>query len=57
MVVVLADIEGLKYKDIAQALDCPIGTVMSRLFRARRMLEDRLRPYAEQDYGIMRRAA
>jgi RNA polymerase sigma-70 factor (ECF subfamily) len=57
VVVVLADIEGLKYKDIAAALDCPIGTVMSRLFRARRLLEQRLSPYAAQDYGIVRRAA
>jgi len=57
VVVLLADIEGLKYKDIAQALACPIGTVMSRLFRARRMLEERLAPFAEADYGITRRAA
>jgi RNA polymerase sigma-70 factor (ECF subfamily) len=52
VVVVLADLEGMKYKDIAVALGCPIGTVMSRLFRARRVLEDRLRSYARADYGI-----
>jgi RNA polymerase sigma-70 factor (ECF subfamily) len=38
MVVVLADIEELSYKEIAAVLGCPIGTVMSRLHRARRAL-------------------
>lgn len=56
VVIVLADIEGMKYKDIATALHCPIGTVMSRLFRARRQLEGRLAPFAAADYGINRAA-
>ncbi len=56
LVIVLADLEGMKYKDIADVLGCPIGTVMSRLFRARRVLEAKLRPYAEADYGIGRAA-
>jgi RNA polymerase sigma-70 factor (ECF subfamily) len=56
VVVVLADIEGLKYKEIADCLGCPVGTVMSRLFRARRMLEERLRPYAAEAYAIRRAA-
>ncbi len=51
IVVLLADVEGMKYKDIAEALGCPIGTVMSRLFRARRQLEEKLQPYASSDYG------
>jgi RNA polymerase sigma-70 factor (ECF subfamily) len=54
--VLLADVEGMKYRDIATALGCPIGTVMSRLFRARRMLEERLAPFAAADYGIRRAA-
>ncbi len=57
VVVVLADLEGMKYKEIAEALGCPVGTVMSRLFRARRQLEERLAPYAAQTYAIARRAA
>jgi RNA polymerase sigma-70 factor (ECF subfamily) len=42
MVVVLADIEELSYKEIASVLGCPIGTVMSRLHRARRALRQHL---------------
>jgi RNA polymerase sigma-70 factor (ECF subfamily) len=56
VVVVLADLEGLRYKDIAHILDCPVGTVMSRLFRARRQLETQLARYARSDYGIARAA-
>lgn len=41
-VVVLCDLEGLSYKDIAEAVDCPVGTVMSRLYRGRRLLEQKL---------------
>ena len=36
MLLILAYVEGLTYKEIAQVMDCPIGTVMSRLLRARR---------------------
>ena len=56
-VVERADLRGEKYKDIADALDVPIGTVMSRLFRARRVLETELSTYAREDYGITKRAA
>lgn len=41
-VVELVDLQGLEYRDAAQALSIPIGTVMSRLHRARRLLGDRL---------------
>ena len=42
IVVVLCDVEGLSYKDIAEAVGCPVGTVMSRLYRGRRLLESTL---------------
>lgn len=46
-VLVLSDMEGLPYADIAASLEIPVGTVKSRLFRARRILQGRLRRYAE----------
>jgi len=46
LVVVLSDIEGLSYREIADTMGCPVGTVMSRLHRARRMLQESLRDQA-----------
>ncbi|PWG63757.1 RNA polymerase sigma factor RpoE [Sediminicurvatus halobius] len=40
----LRELEGLTYEEIAQAMDCPIGTVRSRIFRARDAIDRRLRP-------------
>ena len=44
--VVLSDVEGLSYEEIARVLEVPVGTVKSRLFRARRMLQAKLYDYA-----------
>ncbi len=45
-VVVLADIEGFSYREIAEIMDIPVGTVMSRLYRARRRLQRNLYDFA-----------
>lgn len=42
--IVLREIEGLSYEEIAQAMGCPIGTVRSRIFRAREAIASKLRP-------------
>ena len=46
-VLILADVEELAYKEVAETLDIPIGTVMSRLHRARRKLRESLSEFAE----------
>lgn len=42
--ITLRELEGLSYEDIAQAMDCPIGTVRSRIFRAREAIDKKLKP-------------
>jgi RNA polymerase sigma-70 factor, ECF subfamily len=42
--IVLREIEGLSYEEIATVMDCPIGTVRSRIFRAREAISERLKP-------------
>lgn len=49
--VLLADVQGFSYKEIAEIMDSPVGTVMSRLHRGRRLLREKLRDYASE-YGI-----
>lgn len=45
-VIILCDLEGFTYEEMAKILDIPIGTVRSRLHRARNLLKDKLKPYA-----------
>ena len=47
----LREIEGMSYEDIARVMDCPIGTVRSRIFRAREAIAQRLRPLLENRSG------
>ncbi len=47
LAVMLADVEGYAYREIAELMGCPIGTVMSRLYRGRQLLQTTLRDYVE----------
>jgi RNA polymerase sigma-70 factor (ECF subfamily) len=53
--VVLADLEGFSYREIAEILGCPIGTVMSRLFRGRQLLRHSLAGFA-REHGYAKEA-
>jgi RNA polymerase sigma-70 factor (ECF subfamily) len=46
LAVLLADVEELSYKEIADVMGCPVGTVMSRLYRGRKLLQQRLYDHA-----------
>jgi RNA polymerase sigma-70 factor (ECF subfamily) len=46
-VILLFDLEGMSYEEIAKVVDCPVGTVKSRLFNARLQLRKLLQPYLE----------
>jgi RNA polymerase sigma-70 factor (ECF subfamily) len=56
LAVVLADLEDFSYKEIAEIMDCPAGTVMSRLYRGRKILQGLLYEYAVEQ-GIISPAA
>lgn len=47
--IILREIEGMSYEDIAQTMGCPIGTVRSRIFRAREAIAQQLRPVSNHD--------
>ena len=52
MVILLSIVEGFSYKEISKIVDCPVGTVMSRIYRGRKMLKEKLVDYAKNHgYG------
>ena len=55
-VLLLADLHDFSYKEIADVVECPVGTVMSRLFRARKAMQKRLMEHAIQE-GIVHKPA
>jgi RNA polymerase sigma-70 factor (ECF subfamily) len=42
--ITLRELEGLSYEEIAEVMECPVGTVRSRIFRAREAIDKKLRP-------------
>ena len=48
----LRELEGLSYDDIAAVLECPVGTVRSRIFRAREAIDERVRQQMSEELGF-----
>ncbi|MFQ5687310.1 MAG: sigma-70 family RNA polymerase sigma factor [Candidatus Scalindua sp.] len=53
LVILLSTVEGFSYKEISEMVNCPVGTVMSRIYRGRKMLKEKLAGYAKK-YGYER---
>ena len=49
--IILREIEGLSYEEISEAMSCPIGTVRSRIFRAREAISEKIKPLLESQSG------
>lgn len=49
MPIILRELEGLSYEEIAAVLECPVGTVRSKIFRARKVLQEKLKSYFYED--------
>ena len=54
--ITLREVDGLSYEEIAEAMQCPIGTVRSRIFRAREAIDEQLRPLLDTDSATRERA-
>ena len=48
--IMLREIDGLSYEEIAESMDCPVGTVRSRIFRARDAIDQKIAPLLEQGW-------
>ena len=46
--ITLRELEGLSYEEIAEIMDCPVGTVRSRIFRAREIIENKINPLIQR---------
>ncbi len=51
--IILVDIEGLPYQQVGKILKCPLGTVKSRVYRARKILREMLKPYIENGETVL----
>lgn len=49
--ITLREIEGLSYEEISEAMSCPLGTVRSRIFRAREAISEKVKPLLENQSG------
>ena len=47
--ITFREVEGMSYEEIAERMDCPIGTVRSRIFRAREAIDERMKPLLDHD--------
>ena len=52
--ITLREVDGLSYEEIAQRMDCPVGTVRSRIFRAREAIDQELRPLMDEETSAER---
>ena len=54
--ITFREVEGMSYEEIAERMDCPIGTVRSRIFRAREAIDARMKPLLDQDDNARKRS-
>lgn len=54
LAITLREVDGLSYEEIAQRMDCPIGTVRSRIFRAREAIDQEMKPLLDSEHKVER---